>query len=471
MMENKKKQKSSRFVIAIVIIFVAISAVSVPMAFNFMREWGETEKIPQLVPSDSTATPQPEGTVDILPTPTEDLLDDGSAFLETPQPWNGTDRITVLVMGVDYRDWQAGETASRTDTMMLLTIDPVSKSAGILSIPRDLWVTIPGFNPGKINTAHYLGQLYNLPGGGPGLAMDTVEQVIGVPIDYYARIDFLAFEKFIDIIGGVKVDIPERIRLDLIDPNKPPFFLEPGVYVLPGDHALAYARNRSTGDGDFGRAQRQQQVVMAIRNRIFNFDQLPELLPKIPEIVNELSSGIETNFPLTDIELISSLAVLALDIDLDNITMRVIGEDQIIYGTSPDDLAILIPVPDKIRELRDEIFASSSPYSPQTEGTDLEKMVQEFTTISIQNASSDGTASATVGTYLAEQGANIVEIGNYSSTLNQTVLIDHCGSPYAMVYLRTVFGVSPSNILFDFSPQSGACVEVRIGNDWIGSLP
>src|SRR5690606_1108907 len=108
------------------------------------------------------------------------------------QPWDGASRVTALVMGLEFRDWEAGE-VPRTDTMMLVTLDPLSNTAGMLSIPRDMWVSIPGFDNAKINTAYYLGEIYKLPGGGPGLAMKTVEEFLGVPIDYYAQIDFYAF--------------------------------------------------------------------------------------------------------------------------------------------------------------------------------------------------------------------------------------------------------------------------------------
>ena len=98
--------------------------------------------------------------------------------------------------------------------MLLLTIDPVMKTAAVLSIPRDLWVPIPmGANSteGHINSAHYFGELYDWPGGGPALATDTVEYLLGVPIDYYARVDFPAFERLIDLIDGVDVYVEEEI--------------------------------------------------------------------------------------------------------------------------------------------------------------------------------------------------------------------------------------------------------------------
>ena len=200
-------------------------------------------------------------------------------------PWDGAGRVTVLLLGLDYRDWSADEGPSRSDTMILLTLDPLSKTAGMLSIPRDLWVQIPGFKHGKINTAYYLGDAYQLPGGGPALAIKTVEQFLGVPINYYAQIDFGAFVRFIDEIGGVKLEITEPITIDLLGSGlETRKKLKPGIQVLPGEWALAYARARYTEGGDFDRASRQQQVILAIRERILDFNYLPTLITKAPTL-------------------------------------------------------------------------------------------------------------------------------------------------------------------------------------------
>jgi hypothetical protein len=127
----------------------------------------------------------------------------------TPKPWNGIERVTVLVMGLDYRETDVSDGPSRTDTMMLVSYDPVSQNVGILSIPRDLWVEIPGFGFDKINKAYFDAESYRLPGGGPALAMQTVQNLLGVPNDYYAVLDFGSFMTFIDEIGGIDVDVQE----------------------------------------------------------------------------------------------------------------------------------------------------------------------------------------------------------------------------------------------------------------------
>jgi anionic cell wall polymer biosynthesis LytR-Cps2A-Psr (LCP) family protein len=99
--------------------------------------------------------------------------------------WDGSKRVTALFMGLDYRDWEAGNCASRTDCMMLVTYDPATNTAGMLSIPRDLWVAIPGFGEAKINTAYYLGETNNIPGGGPALAVRRLNYFLSdPPIDF-----------------------------------------------------------------------------------------------------------------------------------------------------------------------------------------------------------------------------------------------------------------------------------------------
>ncbi len=295
--------------------------------------------------------------------------------LPSVTPWDGASRVTVLLLGVDYRDWAANETAARSDTMILLTLDPLTKTAGVLSIPRDLWVPIPGFKHGKINTAYYNGDAYQLPGGGPALAIKTVEQFLGVPINYFAQVDFAAFVRFIDEIGGVTIDVPQEISIDLLGGGfKTKKKLEPGRQQLPGEWALAYARARYTEGGDFDRAARQQQVIMAIRDRILRFDMLPTLVSKAPSLYNELASSIRTNLSLEEI---IQLAFLAKDVQDEGIQRGIIGTESVLFANSPDDLSILVPLPDKISIVRDQVFASSGGLGPQTPGSLQEQMQAE----------------------------------------------------------------------------------------------
>ncbi len=114
-----------------------------------------------------------------------------------------------------------------------------------------MWVCIP-VSKTENHTAYFLGESYKLPGGGPGLAVKTVENFLGVPINYYAQIDFEAFVRFINELGGVKIDVPEKITVDLLGGGpSTKKVLKPGVQLLPGEWALAYARARYTAEGEF----------------------------------------------------------------------------------------------------------------------------------------------------------------------------------------------------------------------------
>ncbi|MCK5317368.1 MAG: LCP family protein [Anaerolineales bacterium] len=277
-----------------------------------------------------------------------------------PQPWDGKSRVTVLVMGLDFRDWVASDDTPRSDTMMLITIDPITMQAGMLSIPRDLWVEIPGFTYNRINTAYMLGEAYNLPGGGPALAQKTVENLLGVPINYYAVLDFHTFERLIDEIGGIDVLVKDRIRIAPIGGESS--WLEAKPYHLNGPEALAYARVRKNAGGDFGRAERQQQVILAALDRVVGFDILPGLVARSPALYQELASGIRTNLNL---EQIISLAWLALKVPTENIQSGAIAPPKMVgFYTRPDGAQVLRFVPDQIRILRDEIFIETSAFSP-----------------------------------------------------------------------------------------------------------
>ena len=224
----------------------------------------------------------------------------GQPIVAEVPTWTGVERVTVLLLGIDERKQETGP--FRTDTMLVLTIDPIAKTAGILSIPRDLWVQIPAMETdGKINTAHFLGDAYNYPGGGPALAVETVKQELGLPVDYYVRFNFDSFEKIVDAIGGVEICVAETID----DPLYPaldnygydPLHIDAGCQTMNGALALKYARTRHGGT-DFDRAKRQQQVILAIRDKVIKQDLLPQLVTQAPALLDTLQYAIKTNLSL-----------------------------------------------------------------------------------------------------------------------------------------------------------------------------
>jgi LCP family protein required for cell wall assembly len=445
--------------IAIVIIIAAYFAYT--RSYDFFLSFNLAQ-IPGLA-IQNQPIPTPLGNTDPLPTalPT---LSAGPA----PVAWDGASPVTVLVMGLDYRDWEAGDGPPRTDTMILLTVDPLTKTAGMLNIPRDLWVSIPGFEYGRINTAYPLGIAFDVPGGGPALAMQTIESLLGVPIDYYAIIDFYAFEQFIDELGGINVTVPAEIAVDPIGKGNT-VFLEAKDYLLDGPTALAYARARHTEGGDFDRAQRQQQVILAIKDRIIDLGPT-EIASRAPALYNELAAGIHTNLSLDDA---IRLGWLALDIPISSIQRGAIAPPKaVMLAKSPDGSQdILIPVPDQIRFIRDQVFASSSMASPVlTTGDDRLNMETEAASIVLANGTYIGGLASDTQSYLQSQGANVVGTENSDYT-TFTRIIDYTGNPYTDRYLVNLMNITPYSISFQYDPNSPVDVLVILGDDWAGSNP
>ena len=469
-MSKKPSSKSRVWLIVGVIAFTVVACAAAfgiyTVVRNFIATWEITDLPGITVKEGKTATPadHPSGTPAV-----SGLSGSQPAVVPTPQPWDGASRVSVLVMGLDYRDWESNEGAPRTDTMVLLSLDPLTRTAGVLSIPRDLWVNIPGFEPNRINVAYRLGEVYQLPGGGAELAVKTVEGLLGLKIDYYALIDFYAFERFIDEIGGVKIEIAEKIKVDPIGDDNTKV-LKPGVQVLPGSLALAYARARNTEGADFDRARRQQQVMLGIRDRLLSQEALLGLIGKAPRLYEEISAGVHTNLTLEEA---IRLAWLARQIPEENIQMGVIGPPEYVnFGVAPDGQQVVKPVPGKIRMLRDEVFTAGGVVSPANEGMDIQQLVQaEGAKLSVFNgAQTPGLATRTQD-FLKSKGVNAIETGDAPEVYLYTTVIDYTGNPYTLKFLVELMGIASNRIYHRFDPTSQVDVALYLGYDWRNNNP
>lgn len=383
-----------------------------------------------------------------------------------PQKWQGTQRVTVLLLGIDRRKIET-ERAYRTDSMMVVSVDPVAKTATILSIPRDLWVDIPDFGADTINTANFKGDAFDYPGGGPALAVKTVEHNIGVDIHYYVRLDFTAFETLVDAIGGIEIDNPTEIN----DPLYPdsnygydPFYLPAGRHTLNGYDALRYARTRHNSS-DVDRAKRQQQVVLAVRDKVLSLNMLPQLVVQAPTLYAALNQSIQTDLSLQQI---IELALLAQDIPRDRIKSGVIDYQYVLeysFVTNEGVLRqVLVPLRDRIRELRDELFAASAGLASPLQAS-IEAVRAEGARVQVLNgAGKPGLAGAT-SAWLQAQGLNVVEPGNADrSDYTSAVVIDYTGKPNTAQWLAQVFGAG--SVVNGANPTSSVDVQVIVGANW-----
>jgi len=281
-------------------------------------------------------------------------LDDGSSIVL--QPWNGTSRLNILFMGIDRRPGETG-LAYRSDTMMLISFDPKTKQLGILSIPRDLYVPIPGYSaPQRINSALPLGEQQRA-GFGPTLAMQAVQVNLGMGVNAYAVVDFTALIKLVDDIGGIDINVPEAIadyQFPSMDYGYDPLILKAGLQHMDGYTAQKYARTRH-GSSDFDRARRQQQVIFAIRDRILSANSLPQLILQAPSLYASVSQNVYTQLSVTQM---IQLALWLKDLPSSSIHTGVMDEHYVSNFVTPDGAEVLVPYPGALPTLLTQVFGS-----------------------------------------------------------------------------------------------------------------
>jgi len=305
--------------------------------------------------------------------------------------------------------------------------------------------------------------------------MKTVEETVGLPVHYYALVDFNAFVRFIDEMGGLDMKIREEIVIDPIGPGNTRT-LEPGTQTLTGAEVLAYARNRYTANDDFDRSRRQQEVIMAIRKQILQFDMLPTLISKAPVLYRELASGINTNLTLDQI---GKLAMLASQIDERNIQKGVIAPpNQVSISTNPEDgQSILVPVTEQIRILRDQVFVAKAPVvAPSdpptvvptaTEVVDLAKAIKaEKATVLIRNGTSTPGLASKASEILKSSGIKVIGEENADQKYSQTTIYRYDEKPHTINLVTEALKLDDFILLNSVSDNPPADIVIVLGADW-----
>jgi polyisoprenyl-teichoic acid--peptidoglycan teichoic acid transferase len=462
---RNKSVESNRLVWGLLAAFMVAVLVTAYLTFIFVRSIfasGDEQGPEVLSPASPSGTPSFVVDPKDLDRPLQEF---GPSGLE----WDSSSRITILLLGLDHRDWTYDEGPSRTDSMIIVTVEPESHSIGILSIPRDLWVNIPGYGHGKINTANFLGEAYNEPGGGAGLAMQTIEEFLGVPVNFYVQIDFTAFERFIDEIGGIEVEVAEAMTIDPLGPNNK-IDLDAGLNHLDGPQALAYARARNTIGSDFDRAVRQHQVIMAVRDRILSRDMITTLIQKAPVLYYQLATGVHTNLTLNQI---ISLAWISHQIPEENIKRGAIGLDHAEADFSWDGMYILRPLSTEVRILRDEIFSASGPIQPAATPTSAPDgtMDTEQARIAVLNGTYTAGLASETTTYLSTLGVNVVQTGNAQEPYEYTTIVDYTGKFHTRNFLVDLMDIQSTQVFSSYDPNSPIDIAIYLGSDWAANNP
>jgi LCP family protein required for cell wall assembly len=259
-----------------------------------------------------------------------------------PSACDGPGRINILLIGLDGRSGNY-QRAARADAIAVLGVNFADRTARLLSIPRDLWVPLPGLPEnrtpeGKINTAYVWGEADKLPGGGPGYLATVLTSTFNLRIDRFAVINFTAFEDAVDAIGGIDIDVPTEIhdaRYPVGNGSTMVVDIPAGWVHFDGEAALIYARTRHQ-DGDFARMRRQQSVLMAVRDKVLS----AEALPYLPALVQALHGTVYTNVSFDDIAL---LGCVAPQISRESIQAMAIDQTMVYSWRSPKNESALQP--------------------------------------------------------------------------------------------------------------------------------
>jgi LCP family protein required for cell wall assembly len=292
--------------------------------------------------------------------------DPTSDYVQAPfaTPANERSRINVLLTGIDSAEERDH---ALTDTLIVASIDPVTGSAAVISVPRDISM-FPLYNGGtfngKINSLMTWARNHpaDFPDGPLASVAKELGYLLGIPIHYYAAIDLRGFIDLIDSVGGVTVDNPKPIndpRYDWMDGQRG-FALSAGKHTLDGRTALAYVRSRQgVGDNDFTRARRQQQVLLALRDKLTT----PEMLLRAPDFIRKFGQTIRTNYPPDQT---GDIIDLATGLDRSSVRQVVLGPTK--YATHPPSTetggvySLRLKL-DAVAKLSKEIFGAESAYA------------------------------------------------------------------------------------------------------------
>jgi LCP family protein required for cell wall assembly len=359
-------------------------------------------------------------------------------------------RITILLLGnalsiIDNKDQTNPYVRDRTDTMMLVTINPRTDQASVLSIPRDSRVYIPGVGLTKINEANYF--------GGPKLAVKLVEETLHVPVDYYAETTMWNFEKIINSIGGLTVDVTQPMHYGGVG-NPLDINLNPGVQHLNGQQVLEYVRFRAEPLGDISRIQQQQYIVKLILKKLLT----PQYITHLPSVVSMLRQDIVyTN--------LSSSQMVALGLMATHIKLS-----QIRYGTLPGHpIQAMDPYMHQMLDywvldqnlipLMVQEYVLQKPLTPA---------IRHHVQIIVETGTDSMAPADEVAAWLRKQGYTVTAVlwaNNHNQT--QNTILDFTGDKYLVGRIAAALGPPGSTAVTEspYHDYPGLDMVITVGSD------
>ena len=361
-----------------------------------------------------------------------------------------------------------------TDSLMLVSIQPATRQAMMISLPRDLWVKIPalprnGFMWGKLNSAYAIGtdhadypnvrSDWKTETGGGDLAAATVSQITGQPIDYWVGVDFKAFRDVVDALGGIRVNVPAALD----DPYFPAgettgmmhIHFNAGLQQMNGEQALEYARSRET-TSDFDRSRRQQLIMLSVRQRVFSLN----AVPKVFSVLSALQDNVRTNMRPQDIRQLATLAGQIKEADIHRIAVDT--TNFLRSGYSRDGQYILQPLDPSYGAL-DHYLAAVLP-----DRTVLSKPIP----FQVADGSrtywvpyGDGPPASIMASVLQAIGLDATEGPVNPQRIAHTEILDGSGGTAVplIAWLQSYFAATVTTVP---APASGPAVTVILGSDF-----
>ncbi len=384
----------------------------------------------------------------------------------------GDGRVNVLMMGIGGAEHDGGDL---TDTLMIVSVDPVNNQAILFSVPRDLWVKMPNnyiANYQKINAAYESGKYKYLGStdqsnenrkaieAGFAAADSTVERVMGVPIHYNALVNFRAFRQAVDTVGGVTIDAPEQ----LYDPTMAwengwsPILAKKGTNTFDGKHALNYVRSRETSS-DFARSQRQRAVMLALKDKVLDLGTLSNPV-KMSNLLNAFGDNVQTDISLTDMQRMVAIMKKIPTSSVQSVGLTDDGNNYITTG-NVNGLSVVQPR----AGLEDYSEIQAFVRSKLKDGY----IAQENAKVSILNGTFTPGLATDKADELKSYGYNVITVDNApTDDYGTTKIIDLSGGKkkYTINYLKKRFNVnSVSNKLPESIVQGTAEIVIILGQD------
>jgi LCP family protein required for cell wall assembly len=377
-------------------------------------------------------------------------------------PSSFLDGVThIIVLGTDHRPPAEGW---RTDTMILVSIDPEKKLVSMVSIPRDLYVAIPGHGKTRLNLADNIGEAEHYPGGGPALLRATLENNLALTFDRYVRIDFQGFTEVVDTLGGVDVDV--RCPTELWVPNMKHWgeyllyrTIPAGMQHMDGDLALIYCRCRAHTPV-FDRDRRQRETLLAIRNRGLELG-VPGLLPRLFDLLETMEEHVQTDLGADEIV---ALAQLMPQMPLYNVSQYTLDLSVAPEWTTSEGAWVMLPD----RQLVKQEMAGRMVPATLEEAT----LAAEGTRIAVDNGTTIEGFAAQIAERLTASGYNVVAVGKDDRLDHvETSMVSYAGDSYTLESLRQYLGLGEDDVHYEPDWLSSVAIRVVVGEEALPLCP